>query len=170
MHQLATRDSNPYQNVPGTFNYGPNMHRTAPEYQLRTYRRNLSRSRLQAEPAHRELNARFTPNFSVMGFYTLNFANGDTGTASNSYNLKQDYGRASFVRRNMVFLIGNYTGKWGISYNPFLVRPVRQALQHYDRYRSDRRQLLQRPAVPRSQFIFAAAGTAQYAADLLRLP
>ena len=57
------------------------------------------------------LNARFSPNFSVMGFYNFTVANSDAGTASNSYNLSQDYGRASFVSRHMVFLMGNYTGR-----------------------------------------------------------
>jgi hypothetical protein len=119
VHEMATRDSNPYQNLPGTFTYGPG---TGPRlnssfgpvdeiYPEAIFKQN----QLIAN-----LNARFTPNFSVTGFYTLNFASGDTGTASNSYNLKQDYGRAAFVRRNVVFLFGNYSGKWGISYNPFL--------------------------------------------------
>jgi hypothetical protein len=119
VHEMATRDSNPYQNVPGTFNYGPgsgprlnaNFGPIDEIYPEAVFKQN----QLIAN-----LNARFTPNFSVTGFYTLNFASGDTGTASNSYNLKQDYGRASFVRRNVVFLFGNYSGKWGISYNPFL--------------------------------------------------
>ena len=67
------------------------------------------------------VNARFSPNLGVSGFYTLNYANGNTGTASNSYNVKQDYGQSSFVRRNMVFLMGNYTGPWGITFNPFVI-------------------------------------------------
>jgi hypothetical protein len=69
-------------------------------------------------------NARITPNFNVFGFYTLSFANTDGaggGTASNSYNLGQDYGRAGFVSRNQIFMIGNYTAKWGIRFNPFLI-------------------------------------------------
>jgi hypothetical protein len=70
------------------------------------------------------VNARFTPNFSVMGFYNLTSANSDGGAgseASNSYNLSQDYGRASFASRNMVFLMANYQGPWGIRFNPFLI-------------------------------------------------
>jgi hypothetical protein len=67
------------------------------------------------------VNARLKPTLSVMGFYTLNFANGDTGTVSNSYNLRQDYGRAAFVRRNMLFVMGNYTGPLAITFNPFLI-------------------------------------------------
>ena len=124
VHELATRDSNPYQNVPGTFNYGPNISPT-PLQRLNTSFGPIDEIYPEAVFKQNQLianlNARFTPNFSVTGFYTLNFAQGDTGTASNSYNLKQDYGRAGFVRRNMVFMFANYSGKWGISYNPFLV-------------------------------------------------
>ena len=35
--------------------------------------------------------------------------------------MRQDYGRAGFIRPQWVFLVGNYTGKWGISYSPFLI-------------------------------------------------
>jgi hypothetical protein len=69
-------------------------------------------------------NARFSPNFNVFGFYTLSFAHTDGAggtTASNSTNLGQDYGRAPFVSRNQVFLIGNYVGPWAIRFNPFLI-------------------------------------------------
>jgi hypothetical protein len=67
------------------------------------------------------VNARLTPRLSVTGYYTLNRANSDTGTASNSYDISQDYGRAAFVSRNQVFLMANYTGPWGLSFNPFLL-------------------------------------------------
>ena len=69
-------------------------------------------------------NARISPNFSVFGFYTLSFAHttGAGGTAaSNSFNLSDDYGRAAFVSRNQAFIVGNYTAKWGIRFNPFLI-------------------------------------------------
>ncbi len=122
VHQMITRDSNPYQNVAGTFNYGPNI---GSGLRLNTNFGPIDE--IFPEGVYKQnqlitnLNSRFRPNFTVTGFYTLNFANGNTGTASNSYNLKQDYGRSSFVRRNMIFLFANYSGKWGISYNPFLV-------------------------------------------------
>jgi hypothetical protein len=70
------------------------------------------------------VNARLRPNFSLMGFYNLTSANSDGGAgsaASNSYNLTQDYGRAAFASRNMVFLMANYQGPWGIRFNPFLI-------------------------------------------------
>ena len=69
-------------------------------------------------------NARISPNFSLFGFYTLSFAHTDGSggtTASNSTFLGQDYGRAAFVSRNQVFVVGNYTWKWGLRFNPFLV-------------------------------------------------
>jgi Carboxypeptidase regulatory-like domain/TonB dependent receptor len=69
-------------------------------------------------------NARFNPNFSVFGFYTFSVAHTDGSggsTASNSLNLGHDYGRAAFVSRNQLFLIGNYVGPWAIRFNPFVI-------------------------------------------------
>ena len=69
------------------------------------------------------LNAKITPKFSLTGFYTFSVANSDGGNGSNpsnSYNLSQDYGRASFASRNTVFLMGNYQGPWAITFSPFL--------------------------------------------------
>ncbi|MGD0095249.1 MAG: carboxypeptidase regulatory-like domain-containing protein [Terracidiphilus sp.] len=69
------------------------------------------------------VNARLTPNFSLMGFYNLTAANTDSigGIASDSANLSQDYARASWASRNMVFMMANYQGPWGIRFNPFLI-------------------------------------------------
>ncbi len=70
------------------------------------------------------VNARIKPTFSVFGFYNWTRAKSDGGaesTASNAYNLSQDYGRASFASTNMVFLMANYTAPYGIRVNPFLI-------------------------------------------------
>jgi hypothetical protein len=70
------------------------------------------------------LNAHFSQNFGVTGFYNFTVANSDGGNGSNptnSYDLSQDYGRASWVARNMVFLMANYQGPWAIRFNPFLI-------------------------------------------------
>ncbi len=48
-------------------------------------------------------------------------SNGAGGNASNAYNLDQDYARAGFVSRNMLFMMANYSGPWGIRFNPFLI-------------------------------------------------
>jgi hypothetical protein len=69
------------------------------------------------------VNARLSKNLSLVGFYTLARAdtNGAGGTSSNAYDLDQDYGRAGFVSRNMLFAMANYSGPWGIRFNPFMV-------------------------------------------------
>jgi len=73
-------------------------------------------------------NARVSKNLSLVGFYTLSYANGNSngngfgaGSASNAYDLDQDYGRAGFVTRNSVFFMSSYSGPWGIRFNPFLI-------------------------------------------------
>jgi hypothetical protein len=120
VHQMATRDANAF--LPGSFVYGSSTQTgTRPNPSLGIVREFYPEAVFKQNQLIVNANARLTSGFSVMGFYTFNNANGDTGTASNSYNLLQDYGRASFVMRQMVFLMGNYTGKWGISYNPFLI-------------------------------------------------
>jgi hypothetical protein len=126
VHQVATRDSNAY--LPGTYNYCvPNNTVTCPAPPTRPNPSLGIVDQIYPEATFNQnqiivnVNARLKPTLSIMGFYTASFAKGDTGTASNSYNLRQDYGRSSFVMPNMVFLMGNYTGPWGISFNPFLV-------------------------------------------------
>ena len=127
VHQLTTRNANAY--LPGTFQYGSptltGIRPTPPEGIVREY---YPQGVFKQNQFVMNANARLTPSFSLMGFYTLNFANGNTtsfngtgGMVSNSYNLHQDYGPSPFARRNMVFVMGNYSGKWGLSYNPFLV-------------------------------------------------
>ena len=69
------------------------------------------------------VNARVNKNLSLVGFYTLAWANTDGAgsTASDAYNLTKDYGRATFVSRNQIFAMASYTGPWGIRFNPFLI-------------------------------------------------
>ncbi len=126
VHQIATRDSNAY--LPGTYTYCvPSSTVTCPALPTRPNPSFGPIDEIFPEAVFKQnqlivnMNARLKPTLSIMGFYTANFADGNTGTASNSYNLKQDYGRAAFVRRNMLFLMGNYTGPWGITFNPFLI-------------------------------------------------
>jgi hypothetical protein len=120
VHQMDTRDSNAYEPLTGTTFYnsttGP---RPNPKFgPIDEY---FPEAVFKQNQVIANVNARLKPTLSFMGFYTLNFADGNTGTASNSYNLKQDYGRSAFVRRNMVFVMGNYTGPWGVTFNPFLI-------------------------------------------------
>jgi hypothetical protein len=69
------------------------------------------------------VNGKLSKSLSLMGSYTYADANsnGAGGSASNAYKLDQDYGRAGFVAHNMLFLMGNYAGPWGLRFNPFIV-------------------------------------------------
>ncbi len=124
-HQLATRDSNAISSGDLHLLRPSSTGHAQPFHRARTSYGPIDQIYPEAVFKQNQLivnvNARIKPTLSFMGFYTANFADGDTGTASNSYNLKQDYGRAAFIRRNMVFLMGNYTGPWGITFNPFLI-------------------------------------------------
>jgi len=67
------------------------------------------------------MSARVSQNFNLSGFYNASWAKGNTDTAENSYNLRDSYGRSSFVHPQWVFLMASYNGPWGLSFNPFVV-------------------------------------------------
>jgi hypothetical protein len=120
VHQFVTRDSNAYV-TSATAPTGPVVRPDPTEGIVDQF---YSEAVFKQNQLIVNINARFTPNFSVMGFYNVTAANSDGGNgsnASNSYNLSQDYGRASFASRNMVFMMANYQAKWGIRFNPFLI-------------------------------------------------
>jgi hypothetical protein len=127
VHQLATRNANAY--LPGTYRYGsPTLTGVRPNPSQGIVREFYPQGIFKQNELVVNVNARLSRSLSLMGFYTLNYANGNTtsfngtgGEVSNSYNLMQDYGPSPFSRRNMVFAMANYSGKWGLSYNPFLV-------------------------------------------------
>ncbi|MGB8260049.1 MAG: carboxypeptidase regulatory-like domain-containing protein, partial [Terracidiphilus sp.] len=118
VHQMATRNANQAttpQDATGDF-----LYEFYPEAVFKQDQMILS------------VNARLGKNLNVIANYTLARGNSNTGSASNAYNLDEDYGRAPFVSRNMVFLMANYSGPWGIRFNPFLIansgRPYNIAL------------------------------------------
>jgi Carboxypeptidase regulatory-like domain len=125
-HQMVTRDSNAY--LPGDYIYNasgpPTILAPRPDPNLGIVNQFYPEAIFNENQLIVNLNARFTQNLSLSGFYNASWANSDGGDGSNptnSYNLMQDYGRAGFIRPQWVFLVGNYTGKWGISYSPFLI-------------------------------------------------
>ncbi len=120
VHQLATRDSNAY--LPGVYDFSnPSLSGSRPNPNLGIVKEYYPEAVFKQNQMIVSVNARLSPKLNVTGFYNLTYANSDTGTASNSYNLSQDYGRAPFASRNMVFLMGSYTGPWGLTFNPFLI-------------------------------------------------
>jgi len=116
VHQLVTRNANapdPYiAGNPRPNPVGGNVNQYYPEAVFKQNQLIVN------------VNARLSQNFSLFGFYNLTSANSDGGAgsaASNAYNLSQDYGRAAFASRNMVFMMANYQGPWALRFNPFLI-------------------------------------------------
>ncbi len=125
-HQLVVRDSNAY--LPGDYTYNtngpPTITAPRPNPNLGIVQQYYPEAVFNENQLIVNMNARFTPTLSLSGFYTASWANSDGGggsNPSNSYNLRQDYGRAGFVRPQWLFLMGSYTGPWQITFNPFLI-------------------------------------------------
>jgi hypothetical protein len=70
-------------------------------------------------------NVRVGSKVQLFGYYTLNYANSDasgvSNFASNSYDISQDYGRASFDTRHRLFLGGSFALRYAIRLSPFMV-------------------------------------------------
>jgi hypothetical protein len=70
-------------------------------------------------------NVRVGSKIQLFGFYTLNYANSDTGGvssfASNSYDISEDYGRASFDTRHRLFFGGSVALPYSFRLSPFLI-------------------------------------------------
>ncbi len=133
-HQLIVRDSNAY--LPGEYQIDPNdpngppiidtsiNNGQRPNPNLGVVEQYFPEAIFNENQLIANINARFSPKLSLMGFYTASWANSDGGNGSNpsnSYNLMQDYGRAPFIHPQWLFLMGNYTGPKGITFNPFLI-------------------------------------------------
>jgi hypothetical protein len=71
------------------------------------------------------VTVRASSRLLLNGYYTLNYANSDTGGVgsmpSNPYNLMQDYGRATFDVRDRVFFGGTVSLPKGFSLSPFMI-------------------------------------------------
>lgn len=111
-HQLITRNANAPQ-LPG---YDPSASNIYQYYSEAVFKQNQVIT---------NFNARFGQKLSLFGFYTLSFANSDSGSVSanpsNSADLKLDYGRAAFDTRNQMFLIGTWSAPWNLRFSPFVV-------------------------------------------------
>jgi Carboxypeptidase regulatory-like domain len=70
-------------------------------------------------------NVRVGSKVQLFGYYTLNYANSDTGGVasfpSNSYNISQDWGRANFAVHNRLFLGGSVGLPYLIRFSPFMI-------------------------------------------------
>ena len=121
VHQNATIDANAY--LPGTYEYSnpiafPGVR---PHPLLGQINETFPEAVFKQNQIIVNLNANITPRLNLSGNFNVNWVNSDTGTASNSYNIAQDYGRAGFISHYQMFLTGNYYGPWGVTFNPFVV-------------------------------------------------
>jgi hypothetical protein len=70
-------------------------------------------------------NVRIGPKVQLFGYYSLSYANSDTAGVSsfpsNSYDISQDYGRASFDVRNRFFLGGSIALPYLFRLSPFMI-------------------------------------------------
>ncbi len=75
-------------------------------------------------------NIRVGSKVQLFGYYVLNYANSNTsgistagaaGFASNSYNLSQDYGRATFDTRQRLFFGGSILLPYAFRLSPFMI-------------------------------------------------
>src|SRR6185437_4273227 len=123
LHQMVVRDANAF--LPGTYQYlSPTLTGVRPTSYPGIVDQYYPEAVFKQNQLIVNINAQFSPKFSVGGYYNWSNANSNGGGGSNptnSYNLNQDYGRASFVRPQFLFLMGNYNAPWGVSLSPFLV-------------------------------------------------
>lgn len=122
VHQMVTTNANAYIPLSGTTYYNSTTG-ARPDPSLGIIQQYTSSAVFKQNQMILNVRSQLTPRFGMFGFYSLSYANsnGAGGMASNSYNLNQDWGPASFVFRNMAFVMGNIQAPWGLSVNPFMI-------------------------------------------------
>jgi len=120
VHQQVVRDANAYTS--GSYVYGSStLTGTRPNSAQGIVLQYDPEGIFKQNQLIVNVNANLSKKFSMSGFYNLNSAHGISGTVSNSYNYQQDYKRAAWTSRNMLFLMGNYTAPLNLVFNPFLI-------------------------------------------------
>ena len=68
------------------------------------------------------IRSNFNPRYTLFANYSLGFSRNDTdgGFPAYSYDLTDEFGRASFDTRHSFVIGGNIQAPWGISLNPFI--------------------------------------------------
>jgi hypothetical protein len=116
VHQILTRDINPLndQGERPYSSYG-NLTSVANIYQLE------SAGIFNQNQLIANFNMRMGAKLNLFGFYTLGYANGNTTSPMNPYDIAEDYGRASFDIRHRVFIGGTWTVPHGFAFSPMIV-------------------------------------------------
>jgi hypothetical protein len=122
VHQMVVRNANAF--LPGTYLYGnPTLTGVRPTSYNGIIDEYYPEAVFKQNQFIVNINSQLSRRVTLSGYYNYSNAKSDGGggsNPSNSYNLSQDYGRAGFVRPQVVFLMSNYNGPWGITFNPFM--------------------------------------------------
>jgi hypothetical protein len=123
VHQFLTRNINaPF---PGTYNPADPISGVRPLGPVGNIYQYESEGILKQNQLIVNATLRAGTKVSLFGFYTLNYANSDTGTIdsfpSDQYNIAADYGRSTFDIRHRLFLGGTVALPWAFRLSPFLM-------------------------------------------------
>jgi uncharacterized membrane protein YgcG len=121
--QLLTNNIN--APLPGTFVIGDPTSGTRPNGILENIYEYESAGIFRQNQLITNFNVRAGSKLTLNGYYSLNFANSDTGGPtsfpSNPYDIMADYGRSGYDIRDRVFFGGTVTLPKGFRLNPFMI-------------------------------------------------
>jgi hypothetical protein len=125
VHQIMTRDIN--APLPGTYPFGDPLVGTRPyeSYGKVTNVGNIyqfeSAGIFNQNQLITNFNLRMGAKLNLFGFYTLGYANGNTTSPMDPYDVAEDYGRAAFDIRHRMFIGGSWNMPHGFAVSPFIV-------------------------------------------------
>ena len=121
--QLLTNNIN--APLPGTFVLGDPTSGTRPNGILENIYEYESAGIFRQNQLIANFNVRAGTRLTLFGYYSLNFANSDTGGPtsfpSNPYDIPSDYGRSSYDIRDRIFFGGTISLPKGFRLNPFMI-------------------------------------------------
>jgi len=121
--QLLTNNIN--APLPGTYIVGEQTSGTRPNGILENIYQYESVGIFRQNQLIMNFNVRSGTRLTLNGYYSLNYANADTGGAgsfsSNPYDILADYGRAAYDIRDRAFVGGTLTLPKGFRLNPFTI-------------------------------------------------
>lgn len=82
----------------------------------------VSEGTMKMDRLNFNIRSNFSPRVSIFGNYSLGFSDNDTdgGFPAYTYDLTDEWGRASFDTRHSFVIGGNVQAPWGVSLNPFI--------------------------------------------------
>ena len=126
VHQIMTRDIN--APLPGTYPFGDphawacaRIQTLVTSLMLDIIYQYESAGIFNQNQLITNFNMRMGGKLNLFGYYTLGYANSNTSSPMNPYNVAEDYGRAGFDVRHRVFVGGTWTMPRGFAVSPLIV-------------------------------------------------